>query len=225
MNEKNVKIDDSWFEVLRGEFSKDYFILLRNFIRQEYRNKIIFPHPKNIFNAYNTTSFDNVKVVIIGQDPYHGPNQAHGLCFSVKKEVKIPPSLKNIFKEIKNDLDIPVPKHGYLKKWAKQGVFLLNNILTVESGKPNSHKNCGWSKFTDKTIQIISEKKSGVVFLFWGKFAHQKEILVNSKKHLILKASHPSPLSAYGGFFGCKHFSKTNDYLKSINKEEIDWRV
>ena len=222
---KTVKIEDSWHEALKKEFDKEYFQSLTDFIKKEYNKKIIFPHPKNIFNAYNSTPLHSVKVVIIGQDPYHGPNQAHGLCFSVNKGVIVPPSLKNIFKELNSDLNIPIPQHGCLQEWANQGVFLLNNVLSVESGKANSHKNCGWSKFTDKTIQIINKKRTGIVFLLWGKFAHEKEILIDRNNHFILKAAHPSPLSAYNGFFGCRHFSKTNDYLNSINKNEINWSI
>lgn len=225
MKQKKIKIEDSWFKVLENEFDKEYFMSLKQYIRKQYSSKIIFPHPKNIFNAYNLTSFYKVKVVILGQDPYHGPNQAHGLCFSVNKGIKVPPSLMNIFKELKNDLSVPISDHGCLEKWANQGVFLLNNVLTVESGKANSHKHCGWSIFTDKTIQTLSNLRNGIVFLLWGKYAHEKEKLIDSSKHYILKAAHPSPLSAHNGFFGCKHFSKTNNYLKSIEKKEIRWNL
>ena len=225
MKQKKIKIEDSWFKVLEKEFDKEYFISLKQYIRKQYASKIIFPNPRNIFNAYNLTSFYKVKVVILGQDPYHGPNQAHGLCFSVNSGIKIPPSLMNIFKELKNDLSVPISDHGCLEKWANQGVFLLNNVLTVESGKANSHKDCGWSTFTDKTIQTLSNMRNGIVFLLWGKFAQEKEELIDSGKHYILKAAHPSPLSAHNGFFGCKHFSKTNNYLKSIEKKEIKWNL
>ena len=225
MKQKKIKIEDSWFKVLEKEFDKEYFISLKQYIRKQYASKIIFPHPKKIFNAYNLTSFYKVKVVILGQDPYHGPNQAHGLCFSVNRGIKVPPSLLNIFKELKNDLSVPISDHGCLEKWANQGVLLLNNVLTVESGKANSHKHCGWSIFTDKTIQTLSNLRNGIVFLLWGKFAHEKEKLIDSSKHYILKAAHPSPLSAHNGFFGCKHFSKTNNYLKSIEKKEINWNL
>jgi len=220
---KKVQIEDSWFQILKDEFEKHYFISLTNKLRQLYREKEIFPHPSNIFNAYNSTPFDKVKVVIIGQDPYHGPGQAHGLCFSVPDGFKIPPSLKNIFKEQSDDLKIAVPNSGNLQKWAHEGVLLLNNVLTVECSMANSHKNLGWEKFTKATIEAISGKLNNIVFLLWGRDAQLKEELIDNTKHLILKTVHPSPLSAYNGFFGCQHFSKTNSYLEMNNIEKISW--
>ena len=181
--------------------------------------------PSNIFNAFNMTPFNKIKVVIIGQDPYHGPNQAHGLCFSVNKTIKIPPSLQNIFKELKNDLDIDIPISGNLTKWTGQGILLLNNVLTVERGLANSHKNIGWEEFTKSTISLISDHLSNIVFILWGMQAQEKESLIDKSKHLILKAAHPSPLSAYNGFYGCNHFSKTNRYLKEKLKDEINWNL
>ena len=220
---KKVEIDPSWYSLLNKEFDKSYFSDIRIFVRSEYKNKKIYPPSRLIFNSFNLTPANAVKVVIIGQDPYHGENQAHGLCFSVPHGIKIPPSLLNIYKELKNDLDKQIPKHGCLENWAKQGVLLLNSVLTVESGKANSHKNIGWEKFTEAVINKISSYKSNLVFLLWGNSAHQKEEFINGKTHLILKSAHPSPLSAYNGFLGCKHFSKTNNYLKKNNIEEINW--
>ena len=220
---KKVEIDPSWYSLLNKEFDKSYFSDIRIFVRSEYKNKEIYPPSRLIFNSFNLTPANAVKVVIIGQDPYHGENQAHGLCFSVPHGIKIPPSLLNIYKELKNDLDKQIPKHGCLENWAKQGVLLLNSVLTVESGKANSHKNIGWEKFTEAVINKISSYKSNLVFLLWGNSAHQKEEFINGKTHLILKSAHPSPLSAYNGFLGCKHFSKTNNYLKKNNIEEINW--
>ena len=222
---QSVSIESSWKELLNEEFDKPYFDEIRDFVKKEYQEKTIYPKGKYIFNAFNSTPVDKVKVVILGQDPYHGPNQAHGLCFSVLDGVPAPPSLKNIYKEISSDLNIDIPKSGFLQKWAEQGVFLLNNVLTVEQGKANSHKNCGWEIFTAKTIEKLSEARQGLVFLLWGKPAQEKESLIDVGKHLVLKAPHPSPLSAHTGFLGCRHFSKTNTYLKSINQDPIDWRI
>ena len=220
---KKVDIETSWCELLKDEFEKDYFLKLRKFIKNEYKTKQIFPHPKNIFKAFELTPVNDVKVVILGQDPYHGANQAHGLAFSVQEDIKIPPSLSNIYKELYDDLNIPIKRSGNLESWAKQGVLLLNSVLTVESGKANSHKNIGWEKFTESVISLISKKKEILVFLLWGSYAHKKEDFIESNNHLILKSVHPSPLSAYNGFFGCKHFSKTNNFLKKNNIKEIVW--
>ena len=222
---KKVSIEKSWYNLLKDEFDKPYFIQIRTQVREEYREKMIYPKGKDIFNAFNLTPVEDVKVVIIGQDPYHGPNQAHGLCFSVQDGVALPPSLKNIYKEINNDLNIELSKTGNLEKWAGQGVLLLNNVLTVEAGKANSHKENGWEIFTAKTIEMLSEFREGIVFLLWGNSAQKKEALINQSNHLVLSAAHPSPLSAYSGFFGCRHFSKANSYLKEIGKTPIDWRV
>ena len=222
---KKVDIDKSWYEVLNGEFGKPYFFKIREFVTTEYKNKVIFPEPKDIFNAFNSTSFNQVKVVIVGQDPYHGDGQAHGLSFSVNKGVDIPPSLKNIFKEIEDDLGLVPKNSGSLQHWADQGVLLINTVLTVEKGKPHSHKGIGWEEFTNTAIKKLSEKRHGLVFLLWGNSAQEKEKLIDLDRHLVLKSVHPSPLSAYNGFFGCKHFSQTNNYLDSINKSPIEWGV
>tara|TARA_Y100001935_G_scaffold206937_1_gene176159 strand:+ start:617 stop:1282 length:666 start_codon:yes stop_codon:yes gene_type:complete len=220
---KKVDIETSWYELLKDEFEKDYFLKLRQFIKNEYKTKQIFPHPKNIFKAFELTPVNDVKVVILGQDPYHGADQAHGLAFSVQENIKIPPSLSNIYKELYDDLNIPIKRSGNLEYWAKQGVLLLNSVLTVESGKANSHKNIGWEKFTESVISLISKKKEILVFLLWGNYAHKKEDFIESNNHLILKSVHPSPLSAYNGFFGSKHFSKANNFLKKNNIKEIVW--
>ena len=222
---KKVVIEDSWYQLLEEEFNKDYFTQLRNRIREAYLKHQIYPEPNNIFSAFNSTPVKKVKVVIIGQDPYHGPNQAHGLSFSVKEGVKIPPSLVNIFKELSDDLNIQSPTSGYLKKWAEQGVLLLNSVLTVEAGKANSHKSWGWEIFTEAVIDIISKELDNIVFILWGRQAQQKEELIDSDRHLILKSVHPSPLSAYNGFYGCKHFSQTNKYLTQKGKNQIDWSL
>ena len=222
---KKVNIEESWYNMLEDEFKKPYFHSLRLKLRELYKTKEIYPHPSNIFNAFNMTPFDKIKVVIIGQDPYHGPGQAHGLCFSVNEKIKIPPSLQNIFKELNNDLGLDIPSSGNLTKWAGQGILLLNNVLTVERGLANSHKNIGWEEFTKSTISLISDHLSNIVFILWGKQAQEKEPLIDQSKHLILKAAHPSPLSAYNGFYGCNHFSKTNRYLRESLKDEIDWNL
>lgn len=194
-------------------------------LKSEYANKTIFPKPTDIFAAFNMTPFDKIKVVIIGQDPYHGPNQAHGLCFSVQPEIKIPPSLKNIYKELESDLGIVMPNHGHLTSWAEQGVLMLNALLTVENGKPMAHKNLGWEQFTDHVIDLINEKKENVVFMLWGAPAHKKAKNVDTTKHYVLKTVHPSPLSSYRGYFGCKHFSMCNEFLKAKGLAPIDWSV
>lgn len=218
-----VKIEKSWKEVLQTEFDKPYFENLVGFVKQEYASRTIFPPAGQIFNAFNTCPFNNVKVVILGQDPYHGPRQAHGLCFSVNDGIQFPPSLQNIFKEINSDLGIPMPKSGNLTRWAEQGVLLLNATLTVRASQAGSHQGKGWEEFTDAVIKIISEKAENVVFILWGSYAIKKKALIDTSKHCILTAPHPSPLSSYRGFFGCKHFSQTNAYLTSKGKTPIEW--
>ncbi|PQJ77929.1 uracil-DNA glycosylase [Polaribacter porphyrae] len=220
----NVKIADSWKNILQTEFEKTYFKELANFVKSEYKNNTCYPKGKDIFAAFDFCSLDDLKIVIIGQDPYHGPNQANGLCFSVKDGITHPPSLINIFKEITTDLNVDYPKSGNLEKWAKQGVLLLNATLTVRAHEAGSHQKKGWEIFTDEVIRQISNEKENIVFLLWGGFAKKKSKLINSKKHHILTSGHPSPLSANRGYwFGNKHFSKTNTILKSINEKEIDW--
>ena len=218
-------LKNDWNELLKDEFSKDYYLSLREFLKNEYTAKIIYPDKYDIFNALHYTSYKDVKVVILGQDPYHGPNQAHGLSFSVSPGVKIPPSLLNIYKELNSDLGCYIPNNGYLKKWADQGVLLLNTSLTVRAGEANSHKNKGWEIFTDKIISLINEKTDPVVFLLWGNNAINKKKLITNKQHLILSSTHPSPLSASRGFFGSKPFSKINKFLISVNKAPIDWQI
>ena len=218
-------LKNDWNELLKDEFSKDYYLSLREFLKNEYTTKIIYPDKYDIFNALHYTSYKDVKVVILGQDPYHGPNQAHGLSFSVNPGVKIPPSLLNIYKELNSDLGCYTPNNGYLKKWADQGVLLLNTSLTVRAGEANSHKNKGWEIFTDKIISLINEKTDPVVFLLWGNNAINKKKLITNKQHLILSSTHPSPLSASRGFFGSKPFSKINKFLVSVNKAPIDWQI
>jgi len=219
----DVKIEQSWKEVLQNEFEKDYFVKLTAFVRNEYATKQIFPEGKNIFNAFNCCPFDKVKVVIIGQDPYHNVGQAHGLCFSVNDGIEFPPSLINIFKEIERDLQLPIPKTGNLTRWAEQGVLLLNATLTVEAHKAGSHQSKGWEQFTDAVIRALNEKRCGIVYMLWGNYAQQKVSFVDANKNLLLKSVHPSPLSAYRGFIGCGHFSEANNYLKMNNKQEINW--
>ena len=221
----NPKIEESWKILLSDEFNKNYFIELKQFLLEEKKQHIIYPRGSDIFNAFNFTPFEKIKVVILGQDPYHGNRQAHGLSFSVPDGVKKPPSLKNIFKELAEDLQIPIAKTGNLTSWAKQGVLLLNATLTVRSKKAGSHQKKGWEKFTDAIIQKISTEKEGVIFLLWGRFAQDKVKLIDKNKHQILTAPHPSPFSAYSGFFGCKHFSKTNAILKEQGLIEINWTI
>ena len=217
-----INITENWKLVLNEEFEKTYFQEIISFLdHQKKLGKTIFPEESLIFNAFNQTSFEDIHVVILGQDPYHGAKQAHGLSFSVPDGIKIPPSLKNIFKELGSDIGKEIPKTGNLIHWAKQGILLLNASLTVEENKPMSHSKIGWNLFTDAVIKKISQEKTNVIFILWGKFAQEKEKLIDPEKHFILKAAHPSPLSAYNGFWGCKHFSKTNELLKSIKKEEI----
>ena len=217
------KIDPSWKEVLSEEFGKPYMVELKKFLLAEKQRYTIFPPGNKIFNAYNTTPFDAVKVVILGQDPYHGINQAHGLAFSVLDGVPFPPSLQNIFKELVDDIGCVYPKTSDLTPWAKQGVFLLNTVLTVRQGEANSHREKGWERFTDATIKAISEKKDHVVFILWGRPAQMKEKLIDATKHCIIKSPHPSPLSAYRGFFGSKPFSRTNACLESFGLQPIKW--
>jgi len=218
----DVKIAEDWKIYLENEFEKPYFKQLVEFIKQEYNSKTVYPSGREIFNAFAFCKWDDLKVVIIGQDPYHGENQAHGLCFSVRENVATPPSLVNIFKEIKSDLNISIPVNGNLERWAKQGILMLNAILTVVAGMAASHHNKGWEVFTDAVIKAISDQKSGIVFLLWGNYAQKKGEIINAEKHLVLKSAHPSPFSATK-FYGCKHFSKTNEYLISIGKNPINW--
>ncbi|MCO6478370.1 MAG: uracil-DNA glycosylase [Phaeodactylibacter sp.] len=221
----NVQIEESWKEALKNEFEQPYFQSLATFLRKEKQNgKTIYPPGPLIFNAFNTTPFDKVKVVILGQDPYHNPGEAMGLSFSVPKGVRIPPSLQNIYKELKEGLGIPIPNHGDLTHWAEQGVFLLNAMLTVERNKPRSHQKIGWQTFTDAVIRRLSDQREGLVFMLWGGFARQKKQLIDGSKHLVLEAAHPSPLAG-GAFFGSRHFSKANEYLKKQGKEPVDWRL
>lgn len=219
----NVQIEETWKEALMPEFSKDYFIRLTDFVRKEYHETTVYPPGKLIFNAFNLCPFDKVKVVIIGQDPYHGPGQAHGLCFSVNDGVQPPPSLVNIFKEINNDLGKPIPQCGNLTRWAKQGVLLLNATLTVRAHQAGSHQRQGWEEFTDAVIRKLAEEKSNLVFILWGSYAQKKGAFIDRNKHLVLTSVHPSPLSAHNGFFGNHHFSLANDYLVKNGKTAIDW--
>lgn len=221
-----INLEESWNQKLKQEIEKDYFKQLCNFIDDEMGNgKVIYPPVDEIFTAFNHTPFDKVKVVIIGQDPYHGENQAHGLSFSVKPGVKIPPSLRNIYKELHEDIKMAIPEQGYLISWADQGVLMLNAVLTVEQGKAGSHHRKGWEKFTDRVIELLNEEKDNLVFMLWGSPAQKKGSKVDEVRHLVLKAVHPSPLSAYRGFFGCKHFSKANQYLIDHQKNPIDWSL
>lgn len=219
------KLNGDWEEALKGEFKKPYYKELYYFIKNEYETKQIFPPFEDLFSAFHFTALKDVKVVILGQDPYHNDGQAHGLSFSVKPEVAIPPSLLNIYKELQADLGTYIPDNGYLLKWAKQGVFLLNAVLTVRAHNAASHSNKGWEKFTDAVIEILNKEDRPIVFLLWGRFAKEKAKMLNNPKHLVLTAAHPSPLSAYNGFFACKHFSKTNEFLKKNNIEPIDWQI
>ena len=218
-------IGNDWDALLKDEYQKEYFKNLLEFVKEEYKHKIIYPKQNEVFNAFRYTSFDNVKVVILGQDPYHGPNQAEGLSFSVSNEVLKPPSLQNIFKELESDLGRPFPKSNSLKPWAKQGVLLLNAVLTVEEHKPTSHKDKGWETFTDDVIKILNNKKEPVVFILWGSYARNKRGLITNSRHLIIESAHPSPFSARNGFFGSRPFSKTNKFLSDNNLKEIDWSV
>lgn len=220
----DVKIEPSWKEILKPEFTKPYFLQVAAHLKTEKASgATVYPPGQLIFNAFNTTRFTDVKVVILGQDPYHGYGQAHGLSFSVPDGIATPPSLQNIYKELHTDIGMPIPKSGNLVHWAKQGVFLLNAILTVRANEPASHAKIGWMDFTDAVIRKISDNKTGIVFLLWGKFAQEKQVLIDETKHFVLKAAHPSPFSADKGFFGCKHFSRTNEILRKQGREPIDW--
>lgn len=222
-----IELEPSWLKVLGAEFEKDYMLKLKQFLKEEKESgQIIYPKGSDIFNAFSTTPFDKVKVVILGQDPYHGPNQAHGLSFSVQKGIPIPRSLSNIYKELVTDIPgFKIPNHGYLQEWAQQGVLLLNATLTVRAGQPGSHQKRGWEIFTDTVITKISEQKEGIIFLLWGAFAQAKSELIDAKKHHILKSAHPSPFSADRGFFGSRPFSKTNEILRKEGRQEIDWQI
>lgn len=218
-------IGNDWDTVLEDEFKKDYFLKIRDFVTQEYRTKTIYPPYDEIFNAFKFTPLANVKVVILGQDPYHEAGQAHGMAFSTPDGRPIPRSLKNIFKEINAEYDYPIPESGCLERWARQGVFLLNTVLTVEDGNANSHSKCGWQTFTDNVIEILNDQKQPIVFLLWGKQAEKKKELISNPNHLVLITSHPSPFSARRGFFGCNHFKLANEFLKENGTEEIDWSL
>lgn len=222
----NVALDDSWKQVLDKEFEKPYFEELKTFLQFEKQGKDpVFPPGSKIFAALNQTPFNKVKVVILGQDPYHGAGQANGLCFSVNKGVVLPPSLKNIFKEIQQDLGLSIPPHGDLSSWADHGVLLLNSVLTVRANQPASHQNKGWENFTDTIIKTLSQQRSHLVFMLWGAFAKSKKSLIDPHLHLVLEAAHPSPFSAHSGFFGCRHFSKANQYLRDVNIDPVNWEI
>ena len=225
MEIKKPDIESSWYEVLKQEFEEPYFYEIKSFLIQEKRQYIVYPPSQLIFNAFNLTPFDKVKVVILGQDPYHNVGQAHGLAFSVPNGIMPPPSLKNIFKELQSDIGMPIPTNGNLESWAREGVLLLNSCLTVRANNPASHQGVGWQRFTDAAINALSEKKEHIVFLLWGNYAIAKEKLIDTRKHLVLKTVHPSPLSANRGFFGCRHFSQTNTYLSSNGISPIKWDV
>lgn len=220
-----VNIGNEWDALLADEFKKDYYLQLRQFLIAEYNSRVIYPPMHDIFNALKTTSYSDVKAVILGQDPYHGAGQAHGMCFSVKKGTPPPPSLQNIFKEIYAELGLPIPPHGDLKSWAEKGVLLLNTALTVREGMANSHRGHGWEIFTDRVIELLNGRDKPIVFLLWGGNARAKKGLITNPKHLVLECAHPSPLSAHNGFFGCGHFVKANEFLKSNGIEPIDWRI
>lgn len=220
-----VKFENDWAELLQPEFEKEYYKKLRGFLVNEYKSQTIYPENNDIFNAMHLTAYKDVRVVIIGQDPYHGPGQAHGLCFSVKPGIKTPPSLLNIYKELHADLGCEIPNNGYLVKWAEQGIMMLNTVLTVRAGQAHSHKKMGWETFTDHIIGLLNQREEPIIFLLWGSPAQKKSALITNKHHYILKAPHPSPLSAHRGFFGSKHFSKTNAILKQHGFEPIDWQI
>lgn len=220
-----VNIGNDWDRILDGEFEKEYYLKLREFLKKEYASGVIYPSMYDIFNSLKATPYDKVKVVILGQDPYHGPGQAHGMCFSVKKGVALPPSLKNIFKELANDMNCTVPSHGCLTEWAEQGVLLLNTVLTVREGQANSHKGKGWEIFTDTVIRRLDHREKPMVFMLWGGNAKAKASLIENPAHLVLTAAHPSPLSAHNGFFGCGHFSRANEFLLENGMEPIRWQI
>lgn len=220
-----VDLKNSWDALLKDEFEKEYYLELRKKLAREYKTTTVYPNMYDIFNALKYTPYENVKAVILGQDPYHGPGQAHGLCFSVKKGVPAPPSLQNIFKELEADLGCRIPSHGELTAWAERGVLLLNTVLTVRQGSPNSHRPLGWEIFTDRVISLLNDAPQPIVFLLWGANAKAKRALLTNPAHLVLTAAHPSPLSAYNGFFGCRHFLKTNEFLVSRGADPIDWQI
>lgn len=222
---RNIQLEPSWLAHLHTEFEQPYMAELRAFLVKEKQSGAVFPKGKDIFNAFACTPFEQVRVVILGQDPYHGPGQAHGLCFSVQRGVRTPPSLQNIFKELNQDLGCSIPSHGDLTLWAQQGVLLLNTVLTVRAHQANSHRNQGWEQFTDRVITLLNERRDGLVFVLWGSAAGRKAPMIDDSKHLILRSPHPSPLSAHRGFFGCKHFSQINAYLERRGQEPIDWRL
>lgn len=220
-----VNIGNDWDDILKGEFDKEYYLKLREFLKKEYFTRKIYPDMYDIFNALKYTPYNSVKAVILGQDPYHEEGQAHGLCFSVREGVEKPPSLKNIFRELHDDLGLSEPQNGTLTKWAKEGVLLLNTVLTVRQGQANSHKDMGWEIFTDTVISKLNEREKPIVFILWGRNARNKKAIITGKQHKILESAHPSPLSAYNGFFGCRHFSKTNEFLRENGIEGIDWNL
>ena len=220
-----VQFNNSWDILLKHEFGKPYYLNLRKFLVQEYKSQTIYPHMNDIFNALKYTDYKDVKVVILGQDPYHQPNQAHGLCFSVKKGVNPPPSLQNMYKEIYAEYGFPIPQHGELTYWAEQGVLMMNTVLTVRESQPNSHKGMGWEIFTDNVISLLNRRPEPMVFLLWGANARAKKKIITNPNHLVLESAHPSPLSAYNGFFGNGHFKKANEFLKSNGLSEIDWQI
>ncbi len=220
-----VHIGNDWDELLKDEFQKDYYLKLREFLKAEYSSRIIYPNMYDIFNALRTTACRDVKAVILGQDPYHEPGQAHGMCFSVKPGIEIPPSLVNIYQEIHDEFGTPIPKDGYLVRWAEQGVLLLNTVLTVRAHQANSHRGRGWEQLTDRIIELVNEKEDPVVFLLWGSPARAKKALITNPRHLVLETVHPSPLSAYRGFFGCGHFKRANEFLAANGETPIDWQI
>lgn len=226
VKEEKICIEESWKKFLINEFKKTYMLDLKNFlVKEKKKKKIIYPRGENIFKAFELTHYEDVKVVILGQDPYHGPSQAHGLCFSVLPGIKPPPSLINIYKELQSDVGFTPVSHGYLANWAKQGILLLNSVLTVEHSKAGSHQGKGWEHFTDKVMKVLNERDDPVIFVLWGSYAKRKGEFIDASKHIVLQAAHPSPFSVYRGFFGCKHFSKINYHLKKLNKDPIDWQL
>jgi len=223
--QRTIQLEPSWLEHLKSEFDKEYMVDLRAFLVAEKKHSVVFPPGEEIFAAFTHTPFEDVRVVILGQDPYHGQGQAHGLCFSVRRDVRVPPSLQNIFKEIEQDMGIPIPKHGELTHWAQQGVLLLNTVLTVQAHQANSHRNRGWEQFTDRVISLLNDRRDGLVFVLWGSAAGRKATMIDASRHRILRSPHPSPLSAYRGFFGCGHFSEINAHLSARGEAPIDWRL
>lgn len=222
----NPKLNEGWKNRLKKEFGAPYFAELKEFlVKEKASGHVIFPPGPLIFNAFDQTPFEEVKVVLLGQDPYHGPGQAHGLCFSVAEGIPHPPSLQNIFKELRDDLGFPIPQSGNLEKWARQGILLLNATLTVRAATAGSHQNKGWEQFTNAVIRLLSDEKEGLIFILWGRYAQAKEAIIDTGKHFVLKAAHPSPLSAYNGFYGCRHFSKVNEILTNTGRKPVDWRI